>query len=235
MTVVAEETRRLLREASTATLTTQLFKRGLRNTFMQAVRRLTPNAPVMVGEAYTLRMIPAREDLDHPGMFEGRSHPQRRAIEECPPGAVLVIDCRGKAAAGALGDILIARLMQRGVAGVVTDGAMRDSPQIVPLAFPVYAQGAAAPASFGLHHAVDLNLPIACGEVAGFPGDVRGGDGEGVVVIPRHLAAEVARDAAAQERLEAWILGEVKAGQSIFGLYPPDAEARKRYEASRQR
>jgi regulator of RNase E activity RraA len=232
MAGLADETRQLLAQASTATLTTQLFKRGLRNTFMQAVRRLTPDAPVMVGEAYTLRMIPAREDLDHPGMFEGRSHPQRRAIEECPAGAVLAIDCRGKAAAGALGDILIARLMQRGVAGVVTDGALRDVPQIVPLAFPVYAQGAAAPASFGLHHAVDLDVPIACGEVAVFPGDVLVGDGEGVVVIPRHLADDVARDAAAQERLEAWILGEVNAGQSIFGLYPPDEATLERYRAS---
>ena len=235
MAGLSDETRQLLAQASTATLTTQLFKRGLRNTFMQAVRRLTPGAPVMVGEAYTLRMIPAREDLDHPGMFEGRSHPQRRAIEECPPGAVLVIDCRGKAVAGALGDILIARLMQRGVAGVVTDGALRDTPQIVPLAWPVYAQRAAAPASFGLHHAVDLDVPIACGEVAVFPGDVVVGDGEGVVVIPRHLAGEVAHDAAAQERLEAWILGEVKAGHGIFGLYPPDDAARERYEASAER
>ena len=123
--------------------------------------------------------------------------------------------------------------MQRGVAGVVSDGAMRDVPQIVPLAFPVYAQGAAAPASFGLHHAVDLEVPIGCGEVPVFPGDVLVGDAEGVVVIPRHLADEVARDAAEQERLEAWILGEVKAGQSIFGLYPPDEAARRRYEASR--
>ena len=233
MTGLAEETRRLLAEASTATLTTQLFKRGLRNSFMQAVRRLTPGAPVMVGEAYTLRMIPAREDLDHPGMFTGRAYPQRRAIEECPPGAVLVIDARGKASAGTLGDILIARLMQRGVAGVVTDGAMRDVPQIVPLAFPVYAQGAAAPASFGLHHAADLDVPIGCGEVAVFPGDVLVGDGEGVVVIPRHLAEEVARDAAEQERLEAWILEEVRAGQGILGLYPPDDAARARYAASR--
>jgi regulator of RNase E activity RraA len=179
MSGLSEDTRRLLTQASTATLTTQLFKRGLRNTFMQAVRRLTPDAPVMVGEAYTLRMIPAREDLDHPGMFAARDYPQRRAIEECPAGAVLVIDGRGQAGAGTLGDILIARLMQRGVAGVVTDGAMRDTPQILPLAFPVYARGAAAPASFGLHHAVDLNLPIGCGEVAVYPGDVLVGDAEG--------------------------------------------------------
>jgi regulator of RNase E activity RraA len=234
MSGLSSETRRLLTEASTATLTTQLFKRGLRNTFMQGVRRLTPDAPVMVGQAYTLRLIPAREDLDHPGMFEGRAHPQRRAIEECPAGHVLVIDCRGKAAGGSLGDILIARLMQRGVAGVVTDGAIRDTPGIVPLAWPVYAAGAAAPASFAYHHAVDLQQPIGCGEVPVFPGDVLVGDAEGVVVIPRHLADEVARDAAAQERIEAWILDEVKAGQGIFGLYPPDEATRARYEAWRK-
>jgi regulator of RNase E activity RraA len=233
MAGLAEKTRRRLAQASTATLTTQLFKRGLRNTFVQDVRRLTPEASVMVGEAYTLRMIPAREDLDHPGMFAGRDYPQRRAIEECPAGAVLVIDARGRAGAGTLGDILIARLMERGVAGVVTDGAMRDTPQILPLAFPVYARGAAAPASFGLHHAVDLNLPIGCGEVAVYPGDVLVGDAEGVVVIPRHLADEVARDAAEQERLEAWILKQVQAGQSIFGLYPPEEDAWRRYDAWR--
>ncbi len=227
---LSEDTRRLLAQTSTATLTTQLFKRGLRNTFIQGARRLTPSAPVMVGEAYTLRMIPAREDLDHPGMFEGRSHPQRRAIEECPAGQVLVIDCRGKANGGSLGDILIARLIQRGVAGVVTDGAIRDTPQITPLAWPVYAAGAAAPASFAYHHAVDLQQPIGCGEVPVFPGDVLVGDGEGVVVIPRHLADEVARDAVAQEQIETWILEEVRAGQGIFGLYPPDDATRARYE-----
>jgi regulator of RNase E activity RraA len=234
MVDLSDETRRLLAQASTATLTTQLFKRGLRNTFIQGVRRLTPNAPVMVGLAYTLRMIPAREDLDHPGMFEGRAHPQRRAIEECPPGQVLVIDCRGKAGGGSLGDILIARLTQRGVAGVVTDGAVRDTPGIIPLAWPVYAAGAAAPASFAYHHAVDLQQPIGCGEVPVFPGDVLVGDAEGVVVIPRQLAEEVARDAAAQEQIEAWILEEVRAGQGIFGLYPPDEATRARYEAWRK-
>jgi regulator of RNase E activity RraA len=229
---LADETRRLLARASTATLTTQLFKRGFRNTFIQGVRRLTPGAPVMVGEAYTLRMIPAREDLDQPGMFAGRDHPQRRAIEECPAGKVLVIDCRGKTGGGSLGDILIARLMARGVAGVVTDGAIRDTPQVEPMAFPVYAGGAAAPASFAYHHAVGLDEPIGCGEVAVFPGDVLVGDGEGVVVIPRHLADEIAPAAAEQERMEAWIVEQVKAGQGIFGLYPPDEATLERYLAS---
>jgi regulator of RNase E activity RraA len=231
---LVEDTRRLLELTSTATLTTQLFKRGLRNTFIQGVRRVTPVRSVMVGEAFTLRMIPAREDLDHPNMFTERSHPQRRAIEECPAGAVLAIDCRKDTRGGCLGDILITRLLERGVAGVVTDGAMRDVPQIEAIAIPVYAGGAAAPASFGIHHAVDLNQPIACGDVAVFPGDVLVGDGEGVVVIPRHLVDEVARDAAEQEQLESWILREVKAGREIFGLYPPDEATRARYQAWRE-
>ena len=230
---LAEETRRLLELTTTATLTTQLFKRGLRNTFIQGVRRLTAISSVMVGEAFTLRMIPAREDLDHPNMFADRSHPQRRAIEECPAGAVLAIDCRKDTRAGCLGDILIARLLERGVVGVVTDGALRDVPQIAALAIPVYGAGAAAPASFGIHHAVDLDRPIACGDVAVFPGDVLVGDAEGVVVIPRHLADEVARDGAEQEQLESWILKEVKAGGEIFGLYPPDEATRARYQAWR--
>jgi regulator of RNase E activity RraA len=232
MSGLAAETRRLLTQASTATLTTQLFKRGFRNTFIQRVHRLTPAAPVMVGEAYTLRMIPAREDLDHPSRLGSRDHPQRRAIEECPAGKVLVIDCRGKLEGGSLGDILIARLIERGVAGVVTDGAIRDTPQVVPLAFPVYAGGAAAPASFGIHHAVDLDQPVACGDVPVYPGDVLVGDGEGVVVIPRHLADEIAPEAAEQERMEAWILDEIRAGKSIFGVYPPDDDTRARYLAA---
>jgi regulator of RNase E activity RraA len=147
---------------------------------------------------------------------------------------VLAIDCRKDIRGGSLGDILIARLMERGVAGVVTDGALRDTPQIEPLAFPVYAGGAAAPASFGIHHAADLDQPIGCGDVAVFPGDVLVGDAEGVVVIPRHLADEVARDGAEQEQLESWILKEVKAGNGIFGLYPPDDEARARYQSWRE-
>jgi regulator of RNase E activity RraA len=180
-------------------------------------------------------MIPAREDLDRPDIgSRGPDNPQRRAIEECPPGAVLAIDCRKETAAGTLGDILIARLHARGVAGVVCDGAMRDTPQIAPMTIPVYAAAAAAPASFGIHHAVDTDLPIGCGGVAVYPGDVLVGDGEGVVVIPRHLADELARDAAEQEKLEAWIVEEIKAGKSIYGTYPPNDETRARYQASRK-
>jgi regulator of RNase E activity RraA len=234
MTGVSEETLALLRQTSTPTLTTQLFKRGLRNTFIQGVSRLNHDrTPVMVGEAYTLRYIPAREDLNGPAEYADRSHPQRRAIEDCPPGAVLVADCRRDTSAASGGDILMTRLAGRGVGGMVTDGGMRDTANIAKLAMPVYIGAPSAPASFHGHAAVDANVPIACGGVPVYPGDVLVGDADGVVVIPRHLAEEVARDAAEQERFEAWVLDEVRAGRPIFGLYPPDDETRRRYEASR--
>jgi regulator of RNase E activity RraA len=234
MAGLAEETRRVLAQTSTPTLTTQLFKRGLRNTFIQGVARLNHDkSRVMVGEAYTLRYIPAREDLNGPGEYADRSHPQRRAIEECPPGAVLIADCRRDVSAASGGDILLTRLAERGVAGMVTDGGMRDTPNIAKLAMPVYIGAPSAPASFHGHAAVDAGVPIACGGVPVYPGDVLVGDTDGVVVIPRHLADEVARDALEQERFEAWVLDEVRSGRPTFGLYPPDDETRRRYEAFR--
>ena len=233
--VLTSEVKALFEKTTTATLCTQLFKRGLRNQFIQGVGLVTPKAGMMIGEAFTLRNIPAREDLDGPGKFDGRSHPQRRAIEECPSGAVLAIDCRKDQRSGALGDILVTRLADRGVAGVVTDGGMRDIVPMADFTIPVYAACASPPASFHVHHAVDLQVPIACGDVAVFPGDILVGDREGVTVVPRHLAAEVAADAAEQERLEHWVLKEVEKGQEIFGLYPPDDDNKKRYEAERSK
>jgi regulator of RNase E activity RraA len=223
-----------LKKVTTATLTTVLFKRGLRNTFIQGVFLLNRNAPRMVGAAYTLRYIPAREDLDQIGAFEGRGHPQREAIEACPGAHVLVMDARRDASAATGGDILMTRLMVRGVAGVVTDGGLRDSQSIEKLAWPAYCGARSAPLNLVRHHAVESQVPIGCGGVAVYPGDVVVGDEEGVVVIPRHLADEVARDAAEQEQLESWILKEVKAGREIFGLYPPDEATRARYQAWRE-
>lgn len=228
---LSPEVKDVFRETTTATICTQLFKRGLLNQFIQGVQLVTPRSKMMVGEAYTLRNIPARADLDGPGKFNGREHPQRRAIEECPEGAVLAIDCRKDPRSGALGDILITRLSDRRVAGVVTDGGMRDVVPMADFTIPVYAACPSPPASFHIHHAVDLQVPIACGDVAVFPGDILIGDGEGVVVVPRHLAEDVARDSAEQERMEGWVLAEVKKGQSIFGLYPPNDGNQKRYEA----
>ncbi len=233
--ILTDDVKALFEATTSATICTQLFKRGLRNQFMQGVSLVTPKAGIMIGEAFTLRNIPAREDLDGPGMFNGDTHPQRRAIEDCPPGAVLAIDCRKDTRSGALGDILITRLADRGVAGVVTDGGMRDIVPMADFTIPVYAACPSPPASFHVHHAIDLQVPIACGDVAIFPGDILVGDGEGVVVVPRHLAVEVARDSAEQERMEHWVLKEIAKGQSIFGLYPPNDENKKRYETERSK
>jgi regulator of RNase E activity RraA len=227
---LSEETKRQFLKTSSATLTTQLFKRGFRNTFLVGLRPLNANANRFVGEAYTLRYIPAREDLDHLGVFEDRSHPQRKAIEDIKPGQVLVMDCRGDMRAASAGSILITRLMKRGIAGVVTDGGLRDTPTIAELDIPVFAQGPSAPTNLIHHHAVDLNQPIGCANVAVFPGDVMVGDAEGVVVVPRHLAAEVAADAAEQERFEDFVTEKVHEGRSIFGLYPPSPEAKAEYQ-----
>jgi regulator of RNase E activity RraA len=220
-----------LKKASSATLTTVLFKRGLRNVFIQGVFLLNKDAPRMVGEAYTLRYIPAREDLDQLGAFDGRGHPQREAIEACPPGQVLVMDARRDASAATGGDILMTRLMVRGVAGVVTDGGLRDSPTIEKLAWPAYCGARSAPLNLVRHHAVESQVPIGCGGVAVYPGDVVVGDAEGVVVIPAAMAEEVADEAAAQTVFEDWVEARVKEGRSIFGLYPPNAATKAEFEA----
>ena len=228
---LSEAARTALMGVSTATLTTQLFKRGLRNTFIQGARPLNPDAPPMVGPAYTLRYIPAREDIDTLDVFADRTHPQRAAVEAIPPGAVLVMDCRGDASVASAGSILVTRMMIRGAAGVVSDGGLRDSPEIAKLPFPTYCQGGSAPTNLFKHHAVDLNVPIGCGGVPVFPGDILVGDGEGVVVIPAGIAEEVAMDAAEQDLFETFVTEKVRGGQSIFGLYPPDAANKAAYEA----
>ena len=225
------QSRDLLTKVSTATLATALFKLGFRNVFLQDVGLLNPNAPRMVGEAYTLRYIPAREDLDHIGVFENRAHPQRKAVEEIPAGHVMVIDSRKDRRAASAGAILITRMKMRGVAGVVTDGGFRDTPDIARLDFPVYCVAPSAPTNLIRHHAVDINVPIACADVAVFPGDIIVGDAEGVVVIPRHVADKVAEEAARMTLFEDWVETRVRNGASTFGLYPPDASTRAEFEA----
>jgi regulator of RNase E activity RraA len=214
------ETRDKLKSVSTATLCTALYKRGLRNQFIQDVRPLNPQAGPMVGEAFTLRYIPAREDLNPLSVFQDRNHPQRKAVEECPPGAVLVIDSRKDARAASAGSILVSRLMKRGVAGVVSDGGFRDSPEIAGLAIPAYHNRPSAPTNLSLHQALDINVPIGCGDVAVFPGDVVVGDAEGVVVLPAHLADEIADEAVEMTAFEDFVTDEVMKGRSIIGLYP---------------
>ena len=233
--IFTEDTRRKLLTVSTATLTTALFKRGLHHQMIQDVHPLNPGALPMVGEAFTLRYIPAREDLDHIGVFEDPEHPQRKAIEVIPEGRVLVMDCRRDTRAASGGSILLKRLEVRGIAGVVTDGGLRDSDTIAAMAFPVYGACASAPLNLVIHHAVDLDVPIACGGVAVFPGDVVVGDAEGVVIVPAHLAAEIARDASEQEILEEFVMQEVAGGRPLRGTYPPNAETIARYREWRAR
>ncbi len=218
------ETRDKLKTVSTATLCTALFKRGLRQQYIQDVHPLNPKASPMVGEAFTLRYIPAREDLNPITVFLDRGHPQRKAIEDCPPGAVMVIDSRKDPRAASAGGILVTRLMKRGVAGVVTDGGFRDSPEIAEMAMPAYHNRPSAPTNLTVHQAVDVNVPIGCGDAPVFPGDVVVGDGEGVVVIPAHLADEIADEAVEMTAFEDFVIEEVRKGRSIVGLYPASEE-----------
>jgi regulator of RNase E activity RraA len=227
---LSEAARAKLMNVSTATLTTLLFKRGLRNVFIQGAWPLNPEAPQMVGPAYTLRYIPAREDLDVIEVFQDRTHPQRAAVEAIPPGSVLVMDCRQDASVASAGSILITRMMVRGAGGVVSDGGLRDSHEIAKLPFPTYCQGGSAPTNLIKHHAVDLNVPIGCGGVPVFPGDIMVGDGEGVVCIPAEIAEEIADLAAEQDLFETFVIERVREGASTFGLYPPDAASKAAYE-----
>ena len=218
------DTRQKLMGVSTATLCTTLFKRGLRNQFIQDVHPLNQNLPNMVGEAFTLRYIPAREDLNPISVFQDRAHPQRKAVEDCPAGSVFVIDSRKDPRAASAGSILVSRLMVRGAAGVVTDGGFRDAPEIANLPFPAYHNRPSAPTNLTLHQALDINVPIGCGDVAVWPGDVVVGDREGVVVIPRQIADEIADEAVEMTAFEDFVTEKVLEGRSILGLYPPTEE-----------
>jgi regulator of RNase E activity RraA len=222
-----------LRRVSTATITTQLFARGLRNVFMPGLRPVNMTSCRMVGEAFTLRYIPAREDIDVLEVFLDYDHPQRRAIETAPPGSVLVMDCRGDARAASAGSILMTRLAVRGVAGCVTDGALRDTAGIGALDLPVFSAGAAPTTNLALHHAVDQQVPIGCTGVPVFPGDVIAADSDGVVCIPRHLAAEIAQPGADQDELEEFITWKVAHGAPLRGVYPADARTRGEFASRR--
>jgi regulator of RNase E activity RraA len=225
------KTKAILENTSTASIASMLFKRGLRNQYVQNVGRLNPASKRMVGPVYTLRYIPAREDLNPIEVFRDPDHPQRRAVEEIPEGHVLVMDCRLDASAASAGSILITRLAVRGCAGVVTDGGLRDADEIAKLDMPSFCARPSAPTNLTKHQALDLNVPIGCGGVAVFPGDISVGDGDGVIIVPAELADEIAAEAKGMEKYEAWVMDQVKAGASIIGLYPMNDETRVRYEA----
>ncbi|HLB99321.1 MAG TPA: ribonuclease activity regulator RraA [Acetobacteraceae bacterium] len=219
-------TREKLRGVSTATLASALFKRGLRNQMVQDVRPLgAPKGGSMVGEAYTLRYMPAREDLNPMMVFRDHNHPQRKAVEECPPGAVLVMDSRKNPRAASAGGILVTRLLVRGVAGVVTDGGFRDSAEIAMLDIPTYHNRPSAPTNITLHQAIDINVPIGCGDAPVFPGDVVVGDLDGVIIVPAEMVDEIANDAVEMTAFEDFVIERVRGGQRTLGLYPPTDEA----------
>ena len=233
---LSDTTRARLMKVSVATLCTALFKRGLRNQFIQDVRPLNGALPNMVGEAFTLRYIPAREDLNPLSVFADRAHPQRKAVEDCPPRAVLIIDSRKDPRAASAGSILVSRLMKRGVAGVVTDGGFRDSPEIAELPFPSYHSRPSAPTNLTLHQAIEINVPVGCGDAPVFPGDIVVGDGEGVVVLPAHLVDDIAKEAREMTVFEDFVTEKVQQGWSILGLYPlTEPNAQTAFAAWRQK
>lgn len=223
-----------LRAVSTATLTTVLLKKGLRNVWLRGTRPFRPGQPRVVGPAFTLRFVPAREDLATPASWASPIS-TRAAIEAMPAGCVAVADAMGVADAGIFGDILCARMVRREVAGLVTDGVMRDAAGVLGTGLPVWCSGVAAPPSVAGLTFVGWQEPIACGGVAVMPGDIIVADDDGAVLIPQALLAEILADAPEQESQEAWIMAEIDRGLPLPGLYPMNAETRARYLADRDR
>jgi regulator of RNase E activity RraA len=228
---LGEATARRLHATSTATLATLLYVHGFRNRVVRGVARLRHGGPRMVGVARTLRYVAMREDLDTLEAWKSADNPQRRIADEIAPGEVLVIEAREEGSCGTMGGMLVARMMVRGAAGIVSDGPFRDGPFIAGLDFPSYASGMHANTNLVAHHPEDLDVAVTCGGVMVRPGDVVVGDDEGVVVLPRHLADRVAEEAHAKELEEAWIERRILAGASVEGTYPMDAATRRAFDA----
>jgi len=229
---LSSDARHALHEVSTATLTSQLLKRGFRNTFLGGLIPLRPDVR-MVGYAFTLRYVPMREDLDLEVDYDNLTNVQRLAVEAVGPDDVLVIDARGETGSASLGNILATRIKMRGGVGIVTDGALRDANAFREIDISTYTGAVHATTSSTKHHPVDINRPVGCAEVLVMPGDVMVGDADGVVAIPRHLANEVALAAVEQEQLEAFVLNKIRGGASIIGVYPPNEKTRAEYEKQR--
>jgi regulator of RNase E activity RraA len=235
MAELSAATRAALMRVATSTITGALYRRGLRNMFLQNVHPLRLDIPRMVGPAFTMRFIPSREDKDGP-QSKSRSSVQPEAMETCPPGHVLVIDSRGDARAASAGDLYIGRLKARGCAGIVTDGGFRDSEGVLKTGLPVYHQRPTSPPSPIAHRPCDLNLPIGCGGVAVYPGDIMVGDVDGVVVIPADIVDEVAQECVATTLYDEFAEEEVARGRPLKGLFPVAGEDAKRdFEAWRKK
>ncbi|MEP3350976.1 MAG: ribonuclease activity regulator RraA [Marinomonas sp.] len=220
-----------LRKVSTATLNTALFKRGLRNTYIQGVGRVNNEKVKMVGQAFTLRYIPAREDLDTVAAFKDPKHPQRLAVESVPEGMIMVSDCRQDASAASAGSILLTRLEVRKCGGFVSDAGIRDFDSAAAMNMPIFCAKESAPTNLTKHHGVDLEVAIGCGGVAVYPGDVLVGDSDGIIVIPLEISEEIAEEAIKMEQFEDYVISKVRSGSRVIGLYPPSDEAQKEYNA----
>lgn len=228
---LSELTRQRLTRASTATLHTLMYKRGLRNTYIQNVGRMNNSSVKMVGQAYTLRYIPAREDIDKVAVFRDPEHPQRLAVETVPAGRVLISDCRQDASAASAGSILLTRLQFRECAGFVADAGIRDSDHAREMTMPVFCTKPSAPTNLTKHHALAIQQPIGCGGVPVYPGDVLVGDGDGVIVVPLEIADEIAEEASSMESFEDYVIKRVSEGAAVIGLYPPNEQTREEYSA----
>jgi regulator of RNase E activity RraA len=220
----------LLLRCDPAGLCNALLKKGLRNTFLTGLSPVSADQPRMVGHAFTLRFIPAREDLDTLLLYSRDDGLHRRAIEECPPGAVLVMDTGGDCRSSCMGDMMALRLKVRGVGGVVTDGGFRDTPGIAATGLPCFQRQASGPATPITLHPVEFNAPIGCAGVAVYAGDVVVGDATGLVVIPRERAEEVAAEVASLGDYEVFAAAHIRRGRSIFGLFPATPASRAEYE-----
>ncbi|MFC3340612.1 ribonuclease activity regulator RraA [Paracandidimonas soli] len=222
---------------STGSLSIQLFKRGIRNCFLASLKPLNPAAARFAGTAFTMRLIPAREDIDNYENlvpYPSERNLQWKAVDAIGKDEVLVVDSRNDCNAASGGGILLTHMMTKGVAGIVTDGALRDGVEIAAMPFPAYARGINATTRLAGHHVADLQSPIACAGVPVYPGDVLVGDGDGVVVVPRYLAQEVADAAEQQDAMEQWLQQRIADGAPLYGTYPPNEETRAQYEAWRQ-
>jgi regulator of RNase E activity RraA len=229
--MASDQTLAKLRAVGTATVSMQLLKRGLRHVSIHGVKPLRPDQGCIVGPAYTLRFLPLREDLSDPSVLGAPGYGPRVAIEQCPQGAIMVVEARGIASTGTIGDILTARLAKRGVAAMVVDGSVRDGAGVAATGFAVWCLGSAPPASITELSGGDVQIPVACGNVTVFPGDIVVCDGDGAVVVPAKLADDIADDGVEQDRFERWVQARVEEGRPTIGLYPPNAETKAEYEA----
>jgi regulator of RNase E activity RraA len=221
----------LFAQTSVATITTCLYRAGIRRASPSGIGPLSKDQPRMAGIAFTVRFVPAREDVGGMASYGGAANVHQVAFEQCPPGGVLVMDTRAETRSCSCGDLLIGRLKARGCAGIVTDGGFRDTPDIAALSFPAFQRMPVPSPSFGYLHAVELDVPVGCGDVAVYPGDVIVGDAEGVVVVPRHLAHRIAAEAEQQTRYDSFAAELIASGRSVIGLYPPTDASRAEFAA----